>query len=186
MLLINACSLSRLLGIITLDHFSTIQGKADNMTPPPKIGRIPRKILTALAADESTSIFYGMYFQRDFHQCWCYFVNACQLIWQPLQTRGRIVIAHYLVYTPGVVQYMLTGVCFYLKDTMVCLMLCRNPELMQLLSKFIDLHLVNTLILVVYKTMTLSHWCWEILKNMSAARSSGSVHLTAYESVILI
>ena len=32
------------LDVITLDHLSIIQEKIDNMTPPPKVGRIPRKV----------------------------------------------------------------------------------------------------------------------------------------------
>ena len=63
-----------------------------------------------------------------------------------------------------------------------------NPE-KQLLSEFIDLQLVNTVdISAGSKSDFISLVLRDvaILKNMSAARSSGSVHLMAYESIDLI
>ena len=92
------------LNIITPDDLSVMQEKVDNMTPPPKVGRIPRKIQSgfmAFTADEwknwillySPYILYGLIPERDF-KCWCYFVEACQLICQPIITKEQVLHAH--------------------------------------------------------------------------------------------
>lgn len=46
----HAVKVWRDLGKIQADHLTTIQEKIDNMTPPPKIGRIPRKIQSGFAS----------------------------------------------------------------------------------------------------------------------------------------
>ena len=95
------------LDIITLDHLSIIQEKVDNMIPPPKVGRVPRKIqsgFAAFTADEwknwivlySPYVLWNILPEKDY-QCWCYFVDACQLICQPIQSREQIVMAHDLI-----------------------------------------------------------------------------------------
>ena len=93
--------------IITLDDLSVMQEKVDNMTPPPKVGRIPRKIqsgFTAFTADEwknwillySPYVLHDLIPERDY-KCWCYFVEACQLICQPMITKEQALHAHGLI-----------------------------------------------------------------------------------------
>ena len=95
------------LDVITLDHLSIIQEKIDNMTPPPKVGRIPRKVqsgFAAFTADEwknwvvlySPLVLLNVLPERDF-QCWCYFVDACQLVCQPILKQEQIIMAHDLI-----------------------------------------------------------------------------------------
>ena len=95
------------IGIIRAEHLITIQEKVNNMTPPPKVGRIPRKIqsgFTAFTADEwknwitlySPYILYGILPNADF-ECWCYFVEACQLLCQPIINTYQIVKSHDLL-----------------------------------------------------------------------------------------
>ena len=97
------------LDIITLDHLGKIQEQIDNLTPPPKIGRIPRKIqsgFTAFTADEWKNwiIIYSPYVLFDIlphvhYRCWCYFVEACQIICQPVLNKEKILHAHDLIVT---------------------------------------------------------------------------------------
>ena len=93
------------LDIITAEHLTTIQEKVDNMTPPPKVGRIPRKIqsgFTAFTADEwknwitlySPYVLHGLLPQQDYN-CWCSFIEACQLVCLPVVTTAQIMEAHY-------------------------------------------------------------------------------------------
>ena len=89
--------------IITLDDLSVMQEKGDNMTPPPQVGRILQKIqsgFTAFTADEWI-LLYSPYVlhQRD-NKCWCYFVEACQLICQPIITKEQTLHAHGLIVLP--------------------------------------------------------------------------------------
>lgn len=92
--------------ILKADDFELIQNKVDSMTPPPKIGRIPRKISTqtgfsAITADEWKNwiLLYSVYAldgilpSQHFH-CWCLFVKACMLICQLVITDEDIQHAH--------------------------------------------------------------------------------------------
>ena len=76
------------------------------MTPPPKIGRIPRKIGTqtrfsAITADEwknwillySVFALDGILPSQHFH-CWCLFVKACMFICQLIITDEDIEQSH--------------------------------------------------------------------------------------------
>ena len=92
--------------ILKADDFSLIQEKIDLLIPPPKIGRIPRKIgsqtgFSAITADEWKNwiIMYSVYAldgilpPEDFH-CWCLFVKACMLTCQLVITDEDIQHAH--------------------------------------------------------------------------------------------
>ena len=199
----------RNLGIITLDHLSIIQERVDNMTPPPKVGRIPRKNqsgFTAFTADEWKNwiVLYSLYIlcdllpERDY-QCWCYFVEACQLVCQPILNRDQIILAHDLIvkfcttyeglYGKDMCTPNMHMVC-HLKDIMLdygpvhgywCFSFERyngileamnkswvNPE-KQLLFKFLDLQLVNTIAVTTSENDFVSLVCRDIttLRNMS-------------------
>ena len=95
------------LDITTMEHLGIIQEKVDNMTPPPKVGRIPQKIqsgFTAFTADEwknwivlySPYVLCGVLPDTDY-QCWCLFVEACQLICKPILKKEHILLAHDLI-----------------------------------------------------------------------------------------
>ena len=217
------------LDIITLDHLSIMQEKVDNMIPPPKVGRIPRKIQSgfmAFTADEWKNwiVLYSPYVLLDLlperhYQCWCCFVDACQLICQPLISRDEIDTAHDLLIRFCLMFETLYGknactpnmhmVC-HLRDIMLdygpvygywCFSFERyngmlesmhkswiNPE-KQLLEKFIDLQLVNTIdTSITEKTDFLSVTVRDIamLKSMTTARSSGSADQMTYESLDII
>ena len=95
------------LNVITINHLSIMQEKVDNMTPPPKVGRIPRKIesgFTAFTADEWKNwiLLYSSYVLHDLlpmrdYQCWCYFVEACQLVCQLVINKEQVSLAHELI-----------------------------------------------------------------------------------------
>ena len=95
------------LKIITDKDFETIQERVDQMNPPPKVGRIPRKIQSgffSITADEWKNwiVLYSPYalfglLEREHYECWCYFVEACQLICQPTIKEDMILKAHELL-----------------------------------------------------------------------------------------
>ena len=79
------------------------------MTPPPKIGRIPRKIcaqtgFSAITADEWKNwiLLYSVYTldrilpSQHFH-CWCLFVKACMFICQLIITDEDIEQSHQIL-----------------------------------------------------------------------------------------
>ena len=77
------------------------------MNPPHKVGRIPRKLESgffSVTADEwknwiilySPYALYGL-INDDHYECWCYFVEACQLICQPVITKTGVAKAHDLI-----------------------------------------------------------------------------------------
>ena len=95
------------LKILTTEHLSAIQERVDCMNPPPKVGRIPRKIQSGFAsftADEwknwitlySPFVLHSILPQTDFN-CLCDFVEACQLLCQPILRKSQIVHAHQLI-----------------------------------------------------------------------------------------
>ena len=58
------------IGILQFSHLAKLQEKADLIVPPPKVGRIPRKIESGLAsftADEWKNyiLIYSSYAQRS-------------------------------------------------------------------------------------------------------------------------
>ena len=203
----------------------TLQEKVDNMTPPPKVGRIPRKIqsgFSAFTADEWKNwiVLYSPYVlcdllpERDY-QCWCYFVESCQLVCQPLLNREQITLAHDLIVKFCSTYERLYGkdmctpnmhMACHLKDIMLdygpvhgfwCFSFERYNGMLeamhkawvnpekQLLFKFLDLQLVNSIDSTISENDFI---CRDIanLRNMSNTRTSGSVRQMAYESVDLI
>ena len=128
----------RSLDILSLDHLNTIQEKVDNMIPPPKVGRIPRKIesgFTAFTADEWKNwiLLYSAYILHDIlpegdYQCWCYFVEACQLTSQPVLYQEQIAMAHDLI-----VKFCSTFERLYGKDmcTPNMHMVCHLKDILQ-------------------------------------------------------
>ena len=95
------------LGILTDTNFSVIQARVDSMNPPPKIGRIPRKIasgFSAFTADEWKHwiLIYSLYSLRDLvpiedYQCWCILVDACAILCQLVITETEVNNAHALI-----------------------------------------------------------------------------------------
>ena len=76
------------LNIITYSDLEVLQDKVDSMNPPPRLGRIPRKIgsnFSSITADEwkywilvySSYCLYGI-LPPDHYSCWCLYVNACK------------------------------------------------------------------------------------------------------------
>ena len=88
-------------------QFSQLQEKVDSLTPPPKIGRIPRKIESGFAsftADEWKNwlLIYSSYTLHDIiddphYKCWSLLVDTCLLLCQPVISPGQIHQAHVLL-----------------------------------------------------------------------------------------
>ena len=95
------------LNILNEADFQTLQAKVDALVPPPKIGRIPRKIASgfySFTADEWKNwvLVYSLYSLVDVlpthdYQCWCLFVDACRLLCQLVITEQEILAAHELI-----------------------------------------------------------------------------------------
>ena len=95
------------IGIISSSDLVLIQERVDSMKPPPKVGRIPRKIASgfySFTADEwknfillySVYALHGIIPQKDY-DCWCLFVQACVITCQLILTRQDITTAHELL-----------------------------------------------------------------------------------------
>ena len=72
--------------ILNEADFQTLQAKVDALVPPPKIGRIPRKIASLVDVLPTHD-----------YQCWCLFVDACRLLCQLVITEQEILAAHGLI-----------------------------------------------------------------------------------------
>lgn len=85
-------------------HFEILQSRVDSITPPPGIGRIPRKIgaaFSSFTADEwkNWTLLYSVYslhgvIPDDDYQCWLIFVDACRHLCQLTITRNDVELAH--------------------------------------------------------------------------------------------
>ena len=95
------------LGVLQANDYETIQSKVDLMNPPPKLGRIVRKMgsgFASLTANEwknwiliySIHSLYGLLPSEHF-DCWCLFVEACRLFLLPVATEAQISTAHDLL-----------------------------------------------------------------------------------------
>lgn len=95
------------LDILSTSVYSVLQDKVDSVTPPSKIGRIPRKIqagFSSFTADEWKNwiIFYSVFALHDViptddFRCWCLLVDSCRLLCQPVLTTGQVDEAHDLL-----------------------------------------------------------------------------------------
>ena len=95
------------LNILKGPHYCQLQSKVDEILPPPKIGRIPRKIssgFSCFTADEWKNwiLVYSIYslkgvLPEPHYSCWCIFVQACTLICQLFVTHEDIKEAHHLI-----------------------------------------------------------------------------------------
>ena len=105
----HAFKVWRDVGIIGTNELVKIQERLDLMNPPPKVGRIPRKISAGFAsftADEwkywiliySLHSLYGIIHDSHF-RCWCIFVDACHLLVLPVISESQIFKAHELLIT---------------------------------------------------------------------------------------
>lgn len=94
-------------GILTSQHYSQLQQKVDCITPPPRVGRIPRKIessFTSFTADEwknwimlySSFALYNV-IDAPHYNCWSFLVDACSVLCQPIVSRHNINQAHVLL-----------------------------------------------------------------------------------------
>ena len=94
-------------GILTMAHYSQLQEKVDFITPPPRVGRIPRKIesnFASFTADEwknwillySSFALYNVIDTPHFN-CWSFLVDACKILCQPIVSRSNINDAHLLL-----------------------------------------------------------------------------------------
>ena len=95
------------LNIISSANYSELQAKVDAIKPPPKLGRIPRKIgsgFSSFTADEwknwillySGYALHGILPAQDYN-CWLIFVKACIFICQLVITRQDAFNAHKLI-----------------------------------------------------------------------------------------
>ena len=174
------------------------------MTPPPKVGRIPRKIqsgFAAFTADEWKNwiVLYSPYILRDLlperdYECWCHFVEACQLVCQPILNREQINLAHDLIVKFCTTYEELYGkdmctpnmhMACHLKDIMLdygpvhgywCFSFERYNGILeamnkswvnpekQLLFKFLDLQFVNTIAVTTSENDFISLVCSDITK----------------------
>ena len=88
-------------------HFEILQEKVDSINPPPRIGRIPRKIasgFSAFTADEWKHwiLIYSLHSLKNVipsqdYQCWCLFVDACTILCQLVITKEDAELAHDLI-----------------------------------------------------------------------------------------
>ena len=95
------------LNILNVKMYTVLQKKVDSLIPPPKLGRIPRKLCAGFAsftAEEwknwillySTYALYGV-LPEDDYRCWSLFVDSCRLLCLPLITEVQITKAHLLI-----------------------------------------------------------------------------------------
>ncbi len=95
------------LKIIASSDYLVLQAKVDTVKPPPKIGRIPRKIgsgFSSFTADEWKNwiLLYSTYALEGIlptihYNCWGIFVQACTLICQIVISHDEIISAHDLI-----------------------------------------------------------------------------------------
>ena len=81
-------------GVLKSDHFMVIQEKVNQIIPPSKIGRIPRKIefkFASFTADEWKNwiLIYSIFalngvIGSEHFQCWSLLVDSCIILCQPL------------------------------------------------------------------------------------------------------
>jgi hypothetical protein len=94
-------------GILTAEHYSKLQEKVNFITPPPRVGRIPRKIegnFASFTADEwknwillySSFALYNVIDTPHFN-CWTFLVDACTLLCQPIVSQSHVNHAHVLL-----------------------------------------------------------------------------------------
>ena len=84
-----------------------LQEKVDALNPPPKVGRIPRKIgsgFASLTADEWKHwvLLYSVYALRGLlpeshYKCWTLFVESCRILTMPIITKVEIERGHSLL-----------------------------------------------------------------------------------------
>lgn len=91
-------------GILTAQHYSQLQEKVDLITPPPQVGRIPRKIESSFAsftADEWKNwiLIYSSFalYNVTHFNCWSFLVDTCRVLCQPVVSRSNINQAHVLL-----------------------------------------------------------------------------------------
>jgi len=94
-------------GILQASHFAKLQEKVDLINPPPKVGRIPRKIesgFAAFTADEWKNfiMIYSSFALKDVvdtqnYNCWCLLVSVCALLCRPILSRDYVNQAHILL-----------------------------------------------------------------------------------------
>lgn len=95
------------IGLLQDKHYPIIQEKVDNMNPPSKIGRIPRKIgsgFAAFTADEWKHwiMIYSLYalleiLPEDHYCLWKLLVDCCLCLCQPIMTLQSADHAHKLI-----------------------------------------------------------------------------------------
>ena len=93
------------LNILSASSYSILQDKVDSITPPTKIGRIPRKIRAAFVsftADKNWILYYSVFslhgiIPQNHFECWCLLVDACQLLCQPILNTDQVHKAHHLL-----------------------------------------------------------------------------------------
>lgn len=95
------------LGILTTSDYEIIQSKVDLMNPPPKLGRIVRKINSGFASFTANEwknwiLIYSLHglhgiLSREHYHCWCIFVEACRTILLPVVTDTQVKRAHDLL-----------------------------------------------------------------------------------------
>ena len=92
------------LSILKSSDFALLQSRVDAMVPPPKIGRIPRKIgsgFSSFTVEEwkNWTLIFSMYALKEtlpsqHYSCWLIFVKACTAICQLVVTHQDIENAH--------------------------------------------------------------------------------------------
>ena len=95
------------LELLTPRKCHELQEHVDSLNPPPKVGRIPRKIgsgFASLTADEWKHwvLMYSMYALRNIlpeshYKCWTLFVESCRILTMPIITRVQIERGHSLL-----------------------------------------------------------------------------------------
>ena len=88
-------------------NFEILQEKVDSIDPPPKVGRIPRKItsgFSTLTADEWKNwiLVYSVYalhgvLPENHYKAWVIFVESCRLFTLPIINHSQIERAHNLL-----------------------------------------------------------------------------------------
>ena len=95
------------LKIIGTKEYAVMQDCVDSINPPPKIGHIPRKIVSgfaAITADEWKHwiLIYSLYALHGIlptadYKCWCLLVQSCRLLSLPVISKDQIETAHALL-----------------------------------------------------------------------------------------
>ena len=209
------------LSLITDKDLAIIQERVNNMNPPVGVGRIPRKIQSgffSITADEwknwiilySPHALYGI-LPTVHYDCWCIFVEACQLICLSSITKDNVIQSHHLIVTYYKRYEQLYGVekctpnlhmACHLKDIILdygpvygfwCFSFERYNGILenmkkswmcpekQLLQKFLDLQLVSDLDLA---SLSLIHAQIKMLRQ--SENVSGSVTQMTFEGVDVI